>query len=215
MEATRELKTIDKQAADAVRNSDLVSFSLINTALGQTQSTLFRSLSAGYCSLLDSMNPTCKPLDPRPGGEYGSKLNNLVRDFDTRFSSLMSFASFPFSLEPGEMNQLASMQLPDLAKLISETQLQVVSLDPPSDLSADHQLFVGYLENVESLINQLASSIPNIDRNLLGSSIMQLQEAFCTIRDSFSSDVFKTLVAPHFGLRGGECDAPLSGPPRS
>ena len=213
VEATRELQTTDRQAADAVRNSDLVSFVLINTASGQTQSTLFRSLSAGYCSLLENMNPNCKPLDPLPGGEYGSKLDNLVRDFDPRAESLLSFMSFPFSLEPEEMNQLASMQLPELVKLISETRLQVMSLDPPSDLSADHQRLVEFLENVEKLMGQAASSLPNIDVNFLRTAPMQLQEAYCSTKGSFSSDDFKTLVAPLFGPGNAPCGAPPSGPP--
>ena len=134
VEATRELARLDAEAAQAVEDEGLAWFVLIHGQLGDVNGSFMIDLPGGFCNALNPMEPPlqslCAPVEELPGGEYGARLNQMLRQFQPRFESAGGVFAFPLSLLPEELAQVYSVEVPIVEKLLQEIRDGVGGLAP-------------------------------------------------------------------------------------
>ena len=196
---TRELARLDRQAADAVSANDLVSFALINGQLGSNTFLTNGRLSPGYCASLSESGEGsldgCRPLEPVPGGNYGSDLHGELRNFVPSISLAAASTAFALSLTPEEVAQVVQTELPQVIKILAETRARILALTPPSEFEADHERLVLFLEDVEGATRETAG-LAALDPLALRSGSMRLMEQVERFSAEIVVDDFRVIVSP-------------------
>ena len=205
VEGTRELVRLDAEAAMAVENSDMAGFVLLNGDLSETSGLLVIALPGVICKVMFPFpeGNLCSSDEPPAGGEYGARLNELLRQFIPRFQSVQGALGFPLSLSPEELTRVFSDQAPKAERLLVEAADSLRRLTPPSAFQSDHEIFVGYLDEVAGVFSQVTAATRTGDLQTAQSELRGLEKVFCDSRGRFSSADFKSLVGIHFQGRVG------------
>ncbi|MCH8086609.1 MAG: hypothetical protein IIC81_02020 [Chloroflexi bacterium] len=203
VEHFRELLRLDRQAEQYIRDGDVAGFVLTNGLLGEVSATFTISLPADFCNSLNpGGSPLCSPLEPLPGGTYGSQLNDIFRTFQSQFSGLAGSLAFPLVLTPEESALVINDLAPKAATLFSETQAQVRALTPPAEFSAAHDLLIPYFDQLIDLFNEAVEAGVAGETGITRRTLDDITRVGCEVRESFSPVEFNDLVDVHFDRCG-------------
>ncbi len=205
MDVLRESVRLDAEAAQAVKDDDLVRFVLVNGELGQVNSAVSLGFSATFCkntfAAEDARAVLCGPAGPLPGGEYGVRLNEALRRFEPEFRSATGVFSFPLSLRPEELANVLATQASTFVQQLQEVRAQVESLTPPEELRADHDRLVAYYDGFIDGVSELTAVAEAGDVEIArGRFFMGFQPRLCETQQSFASSQFMALVGLHFAI---------------
>ena len=206
---TRELVRLDAEAAQAVRDDDVVNFVVLNGELGEifTRGTL--ALSAVYCensSTGPQMALACSSAEPIRGTEYDAQLNKLLPDILPSFASTTGTIAFPLSLKPEEFGQLIKTYAPRAEEKFQEFRKATSALAPPAVLLADHERLQMFFDDVLSTFEKastLTEAGESMDAKL---ELARIQLVYCDARQSFQEAEFKAAVAVIFQGPPTTCD---------
>ena len=210
VEVTRELVSLDGEAAQAVKDDDLARFVLVNGELGLVSSSVLPGYSAAFCenafAAEDDGAALCGPAGPLPGGDYGARLNEALRRFEPGFRSAGGVFGFPLSLRPEELATVLATKGSTFGEQLQEVRAQVESLTPPEELRADHDRLAAYYDGFIDRVNKLIAATEAGDVETAQNQFFGFRGQFCETRGSFSSSQFKELVGLHFRADPDACE---------
>ena len=208
LEATREAARLDAEAAQAVRDDDLVSFVMINGQLFEDAIAGALEISAVFCenaSTTPGQSSGCASPESTSGGAYGAQLFELLCSFMPQAASAQGALAFPLSLRPEELGRVISTYAPKTEELFQEFQVAAGKLVPPAEFGADHALLLEYFVESASILREVARLNAAGDPEQAQLEVARLQESFCNARQNFSSSDFKSLVAILFRGEPNTC----------
>ncbi len=213
LEATRENLRLDTEAADAVREGDLVKFVQINGDLSATSVRARLALSPVFCQNT-AINPPeaaiCTPEGTDLAGEYEKGINNLLREFMPLFASARGTVAFRLSLTPEEMAQVLSNMGGTARLSFQSVQAGLGTMTPSDGLLADHERMQTYFNEVLEIIQEVGRLRRNGDLNEARLELQRTDQPLCEARESFESSDFKEAVAIFFADGQGACaDTPF------
>ena len=139
LEATRELVRLDTEAAEAVRDGDLVRFAHLNGDLAETNVRGRLALSPAFCQST-ATDPreaaNCAQEESVLTGEYANGLNNLLREFLPDFASAQSTVAFRLSLTPEEMGEVLSSMADGTRNSLQAVESALETMTAPDGLLA-------------------------------------------------------------------------------
>ena len=200
-ETYRTLVRNDKEAEQAVRDGDLAGFVLANGRLGEANSSLPLALPAEACHSLFGTRPggLCAPIEPLPGGEYGSELHEVLRMSQPQFTGVAGALGFPVSLSDEETAAVIEEVAPKAGPVLGELRRQVDALTPPPELSADHDRLIGYFDRLLEIFEEVTAAAKAGDISDAPGAIARILTTVRETLRSFESRDFSILVAVHFG----------------
>jgi len=208
LEATREFLRIDVEAAEAVREGDLVKFVHLNGDLGGTGVRARLALSPVFCRST-ATDPqaaaNCVPEGPVLTGEYVIGLNNLLREFMPDFASARGTLGFRLSLTPEEMGQVLSSMGDGAQNSLQAVGSALGTMTPTDEMLADHERMQTYFNEVLVIIEEVRRLRENGDLNDARLELQRVDEPYCKTRQSFESSDFKAAVCIFFAGGPGVC----------
>ena len=197
LDGYRELARLDLEAQRAIEDGEVAEFVLTNGRLGDVSAGIPLRLSAEFChEVLRDSTSLCDPLEPLPGGAYGSQLFEAMRLLEVDLAGPGGALGFPLSLSDEEalvvFNEVAS----GAATAVRQTQARVESLSSPAELSSDHDLLVDFLGNLAEIYDSVATSAATSDADGARAEVPRVQELKCEAFRAFSSEEFWVLVGP-------------------
>ena len=199
---TRQLSELDKDAAEAVRKGDLVTFSLVNGEMARSTSSMMDGLSPSYCSRLSIPGgqevPGCRPVDPLPAGSYGIELSQTLRNFASSLFTGGASTAFALSLTPTEIAEVAEREFPLLIGAFSEYATQIRDLQPPEEMAEDHQRLVDFFNEGPGLPEQdTGSDSPEpLDPLEVRAAQDQLFDRLIQLSKDVTNEDFRLISAP-------------------
>ena len=211
LETVREQLRLDTEAADAVRDGDLVRFVHLNGDLGETNIRGILSLSRVFC-LGMATDPRvaagCAPEGLALVGEYAKGINNLLREVMPGISSARGTLGFRLSLTPEEMGQVLASMGAGAEGIFQGFESRLGTMTPPDEMLADHERMRAYIGKQLAIFVEVDRLRESGDLNAVRFELEGLEQAYCDVRQSFESSDFKEAVAIFFaggpGVCGGE-----------
>ena len=204
VEAHRELARLDGEMGEAVRAGDLVSFGRINGQAAEVNGSFIVSLPAELCHGVFPGHPLCTSLEPLPGGDYGRRLDGLLRRYEPGFGSAASILVFPLSLTPEELISITQEMAPRIETLVGALLAELTALTPPVEFQEDHDRLIDHFQRIGALVDEIAGAASVGDHELARRVGQAIGRIFCETDKSLGSEEFKTIVEVHLG----------AGPPR-
>ena len=198
LEATRESLRIDTEAAEAVRDGDLVRFVLLNGQLGENDVSARLALSPVYCRSAASQTQgllICAPEESALNGEYETGINDLLRELMPAFSRLQGTLGFRLSLTPEELDQVLTENAANSLVPVQAADSALGAITPPEGLRADHERLQTFFVRATGILNEVDRLREGGDLDAARGELLKLDPAFCDARASFESDAFKDAVA--------------------
>ncbi len=208
LEANRGFLRIDTEAAQAVRDGDLVKFVHLNGDLSGRNVRARLALSPVYCRST-ATDPqaaaNCVPEAPALSGEYLIGLNDLLREFMPDFASARGTIAFRLSLTPEEMGQVLSSRGAVTRNSGQQVGSAMDTMTPPDELLADHERMQTYFSEVRAIVEEVRRLRENGDLNDARLELQRVDEPYCETRQSFESSAFKEAVGIFFAGGPGIC----------
>ncbi len=201
LEATRESLRLDTEAADAVRDGDLVKFAHLNGDLAETSVRARLALTPVFCQSI-AADPRAAAICAEEGSvlnaQYAVRLNNLLREFMPGIESASNTVAFRLSLTPEEIGQVLSSMGTGSRNIFQEIESALGTMTPPEELLADHERLQTYIGEVLAIIEEVNRLREDGDLNAARLKLQGLDQPFCEARRSFESSDFKEAVAVFF-----------------
>ena len=208
LEANRGFLRIDAEAAQAVRDGDLVTFVHLNGDLGGRNVRARLALSPVFCRST-ATDPqaaaNCVPEAPALSGEYLIGLNDLLREFMPDFASSLGTLAFRLSLTPEEMGQVLSSMGAVTQNSGQQVESALDTMTPPDELLADHERMQTYFNEVLEIIQGVGRLREDGNQNEARLELQRIDQPLCKARESFESNAFKEAVAIFFADGQGAC----------
>lgn len=208
VEANKELARLDAEAAQAVRDGNMVEFVLINGQLSGISARNRLMLSAVFCGST-ATNPlaatSCRPDQTVLQGGYPVQLNQLLRQFLPQFLSMTGTLSFPLVLTADELAQVISVVSSATRDQFQSTISELSSLAPPAEMTADQARLESFLTQALATLEQAESLAESGDPGAAQQEFLALTAPFCGARRGFESPGFKDAVAVVFQGPPGTC----------
>ena len=208
LEANREFLRMDTEAAQAVRDGDLVKFVHLNGDLSGGNVRARLALSPVFCRST-ATDPqaaaNCVPEASALSGEYLIGLNDLLREFMPDFASSRGTLAFRLSLTPEEMGQVLSSMGAVTQNSGQAVESALDTMTPPAWLLADHERMQTYFNEVLAIIKEVRRLRENGDLNDARLELQRVDEPYCETRESFESSDFKEAVGIFFAGGPGVC----------
>ena len=208
LEATREFLRIDEEAAEAVRDGDLVRFVHLNGQLTGTNVRAVHSLSPVFCQSATTGpqgSANCALEGLASIGEYENGINNLLREFLPDFASTGGTIAFRLSLTPEEMGQVLSSMGDVSRNSLQAVESSLGTMTPPDELLADHERMQAYFSDALTIVEEVRGLHESGDLDGARLALQRLDQPFCEARQSFESAHFKEAVALFFTGGPGAC----------
>ena len=206
--ATRELLRIDTEAAEAVRDGDLVTFLHLNGDLAETAVRGRLALSPVFCQST-ATDPRAAANCTQEGsvltGEYEIGIDSLFRTYLPSFAAAQSTLAFRLSLTPEEMGQVLSSMAEGSRNSFQAVESALRAMTPPDELLADHERLQAYFSEVLAIVEEVRSLRESGELNEARLELQKLEQPFCDARGSFESSDFKAAVAIFFTGETGAC----------
>ncbi|MEE8385113.1 MAG: hypothetical protein V3S01_04280 [Dehalococcoidia bacterium] len=219
----------DLAIAEAGENRDIVAFTVGNKELSLVFGTLAFETSSAFCLGLDINPPNlCEPGDDLPGGEYGSNLNTIMRDFEfnwgPRVGSLIDTAnpdqfgavSYAPLISAEEYDRLFALIAPEVEDVLVSARESIEALEPGDEFAADHDRLLLYFDGLANSFGAVYQAVEDDDRVSRLRSIEGQLANWCSARQDFldSGTDFMAIVGVHFpGPPPGDSPAPPPGAP--
>lgn len=208
LETNRDLASLDSEAAQAIRDGDLVQFVLVNGQLAEIVTRGSLALSTLFCGST-ATNPqaatNCRPREPALPGGYQGQLNQHLRDFLPQFVSMTATLSLPLSLTADELAQVISLVASATQDQFQATGSVVSSLTPPDEMVADNGRLVRFFSELLSIFRQTESLAESGEPEAAQQEVLRLALAFCSAQQGFESRGFKNAVSVLFQGPAGTC----------
>ena len=208
VESTRDLTSLDFEAAQAVRDGDAVKFVLINGQMGGTSARSRLALSPVFCRN-SATNPqaasNCLPAELELEADYVTRLNQLLRGFLPQFVSMSASLSFPLSLTADELGQVIVSVASETEEIFQGTRSAVGGLTPPEEMVADHERLEAFFSRALAIFQQAHLLVETGEPESAQIEFLGLSTAFCGARQGFASAEFKKAVAIVFQGPPGSC----------
>jgi hypothetical protein len=202
----------DRAVAEAGENRDIVAFTVANKELSLALGSLAVETSSAFCFGLEVFPHLCEPGDDLPGGEYGSSLNTIMRDFElnwgSRVGSLVDTAnpeqfggvSYAPLISAEEYARLFALIGPEVEDVLVSVRESIEALDPSEEFVTDHDRLLQYFDGVADGFRALSQAVEDDDRVSRLRLIGDQQADWCSARQDFfdSSSNFIVIVGVHF-----------------
>ena len=209
LEATRESLRLDTEAAQAVRDGDLVRFVYLNGDLGRTGVKARLALSPIFCRTT-ATDPqaaaNCVPEGQVLTDEYLIGLNNLLRDFMPEFASARGTLGFRLSLTPEELGEVLASMGAAVLDAGHAVQSDLGTMTPPDELLADHERVETHFDEVVAAMEEVIRLQEGGDVNEARLELQRVDQPYCETRQSLVSDDFKAAVGVFFAGATGVCE---------
>ncbi|PKB70501.1 MAG: hypothetical protein BZY87_10260 [SAR202 cluster bacterium Io17-Chloro-G6] len=208
LEAARELLRIDTEAAEAVRDGDLVRFAHLNGDLAETSVRGRLALSPVFCQST-ATDPGAAANCSQEGsvltGEYEIGIDNPLRTYLPNFAAAQSTLAFRLSLTPEEMGQVLSSMADGSRDSFQAVESALRTMTPPDELTADHERLQAYFGEALAIVEEVTSLREDGELNEARLELQKLEQPYCEARGSFESSDFKAAVAIFFTGDPGSC----------
>ena len=201
LDATRESLQIDTEAAQAVRDDNLVRFSHLNAQLAEINVRARLALSPGFCrkvALRPDQTVFCTTEESVFNGEYEFGINDLMREFMPAFASAQGSLGFRLSLTPEELDQVLSDIASDSLALFQGSVTALKRFTPPDEWIADNERLQAFFGRVVDIVREAEGLREEGDLDAARGELLRLDPTFCASRASFEAGAFKDAVAIFF-----------------
>jgi len=200
-----EFVRIDAKIGETLDGGDLASFVLLNAELAVVGNMGNLEIDPEICkaiALPAAGNPPCRTIDDLPGGEYGLELELLMLEFHGRLGPRLGVWApiwRPLADE-AEFFQVLEEVEPEVRATIQDALNRLRALEPPAELTADHELLTEHLDTLLEVSARAAVAIQIRDVQAYEKETMTALVTICSTRSALSSDM---LLVAHGHFDGG------------
>ena len=192
----------------AIDDSDLVAVQLAQTDLFLSRTRLLVEASPAFCqAALDSeLPPSCASAEPPAGGAYGAELYAIFRLYAAEFNPRVG--AFPPAFTPEERFAALEVLQPGIISTLEEALGSVRALEPPSELLADHDRLIQYLEETLDVSRAISQAAEDQDFAATEEQFERSGAVVCSAVQDLSPEVL-LIVAAFFQGPAEDCGQPL------
>jgi hypothetical protein len=199
------------QAQDAaLANDDLVTLVVEEAAISLVVAAFFHDISTPFCVAVTGddfvAQAQCNSNDLElPHGEYGAELFDSWRRYQREFGPRAG--AFVPAMAPEERFESLRILQPAIVSSLDVVIDEVGALDPPAELTGDHERLLVYLEDTRQTAMEINAAVNEGDTV----GVLQLFEHSITVFCDAADDL-TTEIAPLVGFFFPPgCDAPPPG----
>ena len=182
----------------AIEVRDLVSVFVARSRMLAAQQRALAEASPAICraAAIEPRAATfCDTGDPLPGGEYGVELRTVFKRYSAEFGPRVS--SFPAAFTPEERFQALEVLQPEIEQVLDETAESVRALEPPTELRADHDRLVLFLEETLDVARAITQAAEDRDFDRTQVEFIRSGTVLCDAHADLSATM-KRLLAFYF-----------------